>query len=66
MHTQFYDKVGEYKTLEYTTNSYKQEKSEETINDIYQISFDFETITSGENICLFSVGLIVMTSSRNV
>ena len=48
MHTQFHDKVDEYKTLGYTKNSYKQEKFEETINDIYQILFCFETITSGE------------------
>ena len=66
VHTQFYDKVDEYSTLDYTRNSYKQDKFEETINDRYDIFFDFETITSGENICLISVGFIMMTSSRNV
>ena len=48
MHTHVYDKVDEYNSLCYTNNSYKQEKSEETINDIYNIFFDFGTITSGE------------------
>ena len=52
MHTQLYDKVDEYKTLDYTTNSYKQNNFEETIHDIYIyiyiIVFDFETSTSGE------------------
>ena len=48
MHTQFYDKVDEYTALDYTHNSYKQDKFEETINDPYKILFDFETITSGE------------------
>ena len=48
MHTQSYDKVDEYKPLDYTNNSYKQEEVKETINDIYNILFDFETITSGE------------------
>ena len=66
MHTQFYDKVDEYNTLYYTRNSYKQDKFEETINDIHKLFFDFETTTSGENICLISAGFIMMTSSRNV
>ena len=48
MHTQFYDKVDEYNTFDYTKSSYKQEKFEETVNDIYELLFDFETITSGE------------------
>ena len=38
MHTQFYDKVDEYNTLDYTNNSYKQEELKETtynnVNDI--------------------------------
>ena len=42
------DKVDEYNTLDYTKNYYKQGKVEETINDIYKILFDFETITPGE------------------
>ena len=67
MHTQVYDKVDGYNTLYYTNSSYKQEKFEETINDIYQILFDFETSTPEEtNICLIPVGFIMMTSSRNV
>ena len=53
MHTQFYDKVDAYKTLDYTKNSYKQEKPEETINDIYDIFFGFETITTGEKHMLY-------------
>ena len=36
MHTQVHDKVDEYNTLGYTKNPYKQDKSEETINDIYE------------------------------
>ena len=65
LHTQFHDKVDGYNTSDYTTNYYKQEEFEETTNDIYKILFDFETITSGEkNICLISVGCIMMTSSR--
>ena len=35
MHTQFYDKVDEYNTLDYTKNYYKHEKPEETINYTY-------------------------------
>ena len=34
--------------MDYTKNPYKQKKFEETINDIYKILFDVETITSGE------------------
>ena len=48
MYTQFYDKVDEYNTVDYTNNSYKQDKFEETINDIYTIFFDFEAVTSGK------------------
>ena len=49
MHAQFHDKVDGYNTFDYTKTSYKQDKFEETINDLYKIVFDFETITSGEN-----------------
>ena len=45
MNTQFYDKVDDYNTLEYTNNSYKQEDFEETIHDLYNIFFDFEVVT---------------------
>ena len=48
MHTQSYDKVDEDNSLYYTNNYYKQDKFEETINDIYKLLFDFETITPGE------------------
>ena len=37
MQTQLYDKVDEYKTLDYTNNSYKQEDVKETIDDLYKI-----------------------------
>ena len=47
MHTQFYDKVDEYNSLYYTNNYYKQAKFEETINDIYKMFFDYETVISG-------------------
>ena len=46
MKTQFYDKVTEYKTLEYTKYSYKLEEYEGTNKQNYKIFFDFETITS--------------------
>ena len=39
MHTQFHDKVGEYNTLYCTKHSYKQEKFEETVHDLYKILF---------------------------
>ena len=48
MRTQFYDKVDNYKTLEYTTQSYKLDEYKEKKRDIYKIFFDFETITSEE------------------
>ena len=44
--TQFYDKVDEYKTLEYTKHSYKQEEYKEKDKTVYKVFFDFETITS--------------------
>ena len=46
MRTQFYDKVDEYKTLEYTEYSYRQEEYQERNNTLYKMFFDFETITS--------------------
>ena len=45
--TQFYDKVDDYGTLEYTDNSYKQEYSEKP-KHYYALLFEFETITSEE------------------
>ena len=48
MRTQFYDKVDEYKTLEYSKQSYRQDEYKEKIKDVYKIFFDFETITSEE------------------
>ena len=46
MRTQFYDKVDDYKTLEYTKHSYRQEEYKEKNNTVYKVFFDFETITS--------------------
>ena len=46
MRTQFYDKVDEYKTLEYTNHSYRQEEYKEKDKNVYKMFFDFETITS--------------------
>ena len=46
METQFYDKVDEYNTLEYTDKSYRKEEFKEKSEIIYNIYFDFETITS--------------------
>ena len=46
MRTQFYDKVNEYETLEYTKKSYKLEEYKEKDKTNYKIFFDFETITS--------------------
>ena len=48
MHTQTYDNVDECNPLDYTNNSYKQDNFEEAINDLYNMFFDFETVTSGE------------------
>jgi len=48
MRTQFYDKVDEYETLEYTKNSYRLEEYKEKDKEHYKIFFDFETITSEE------------------
>ena len=46
LNTQFYDKVEDYKTLEYNENNCKLQKYEETSKNYYKIFFDFETITS--------------------
>ena len=46
MPTQFHDKVDQYNTLGCTNNSYKQEGFKETVNDLYDIFFDFETSES--------------------
>ena len=48
MSTQFYDKVEEYRTLCYTKQSYREEEYKDKLNNIYNIFFDFEAITSGE------------------
>ena len=47
MKTQFYDKVSEYKTLEYPNSCIKYQKYEpKPNNDYYKVYFDFETDTS--------------------
>ena len=46
MHTQFYDKVAEHNTLYYTNNSYTHEEFKETVHDLYNKLFGFETATS--------------------
>ena len=46
METQFYDKVDEYNTLEYTDKSYRMEEFKQKSDIKYKIYFDFETITS--------------------
>ena len=38
LRTQFYDKVDEYNTLEYTKQSYRLENCETKIKDFYKIS----------------------------
>ena len=47
LNTQSYDKIEEYKTLEYNENNCRLEEYEEEIKDYYKICFDFETISSG-------------------
>ena len=49
METQFYDKVDEYNTLEYTDKSYRMEEFQQKSYIKYKIYFDFETITSEVN-----------------
>ena len=46
LNTQFYDKVDDYKTLEYNKKNCRLETYEEKVKDQYKIFFDFETITS--------------------
>ena len=49
MNTQFYDKVTEYKTLEYPSSCVKYQQydpKEKTI--FYKVYFDFETITNNK------------------
>ena len=46
MQTQFYDNVDEYKKMDHTTDSYKQEEFKEKVNDLYKLFIDFETMTS--------------------
>ena len=66
MKTQFYDKVDEYETLEYTKNSYRLEEYKEKDKEHYKIFFDFETITSEENICLTYAGFITTIYKKNL
>ena len=46
LNTQFYDKVDDYKTLEYNKKNCRLETYEEKVKDHYKIFFDFATITS--------------------
>ena len=46
LRTQFYDTVDTYETLYYTKHSYRQDECKETHNNVYNIFFAFETITS--------------------
>jgi len=47
MNTQFYDKVTEYKSLEYPQSSVKYQKYEPTDkHKFYKVFFDFETVTN--------------------
>ena len=48
MTTQFYDKVDDCETLEYTSNSCKKQEYSEKPQHYYNIFFDFETIVSEE------------------
>ena len=42
LNTQFYDKVDDYKTLEYNKKNCRLETYEEKVKDQYKIFFDFE------------------------
>ena len=66
MRTQFYDKVDEYNTLEYTKQSYRLEKYEPKIKDSYKIFFDFETITSEKNTCHIYVGFTIKIYKKSL
>ena len=46
LNTQFYDKVNDYKTLEYNRKNCRLEEYVAKYKDQYNIFFDFETITS--------------------
>ena len=46
METQFYDKVNEYNTLEYTNKPYRLDEFKQKSDIKYNIYFDFETMTS--------------------
>jgi hypothetical protein len=46
LNTQFYDKVDDYKTLEYNKKNCRLEEYVEKDKHQYKIFFDFETITS--------------------
>ena len=45
LNTQFYDKVDDYKTLEFNKKNCRLETYEEKVKDHYNIFFDFESIT---------------------
>ena len=47
MNTQFYDKVDDYKTLEYNKKTCRLDTYEESITYYYNIVLDFETFTNG-------------------
>ena len=47
MSTQFYDKVDDYKTLEYNKKNCRLEEYVEKAQDHYTEFVDFETITNG-------------------
>ena len=47
MSTQFYDKVGDQKTLEYDKKNCRLETYEKQITDHYKMFFGFETIANG-------------------
>ena len=47
MSTQFYDKVDDYKTLEYNKHNCRLEDYVGKAKDHYKLLFDFETITNG-------------------
>jgi tRNA1(Val) A37 N6-methylase TrmN6 len=66
MRTELYDKVDEYETLEYTNNSYRLEEHKEKDKEHYKIFFDFETITSEENICLTYAGFTMVIYKKNL
>ena len=46
LNTQFYDKVNDYRILEYNKKNCRLETYEEKVKEQYKLFFDFETITS--------------------